>query len=666
MQPTSALHKSIFASFPACDMDYKMVVSGTEYGRDAIEAISTPVDLYPVSGAVCGRCVCREIDADIRLAEGASIPRAAEVKVEVRMVTRDRSGTITQAAEWLPKGTYYIDTRSPDTFGEVLSIHGYDALYKANKPYRQDGDIGEWPRSMADVAAEIAERLGAELDSRTDINSSYMMEYPNDLTMAEVLGYIGAAHASNWIMTDAGALRMISIIPGAPVADIGQEMIDWSCPPALDAYTGVTIWWDDEHAFTAGDNTGRMLEVDCPWATQDMAGNILSAIEGYAYQPYEAMEAALDPAVELGDGITANGITSVVGSYDMQYNALQMSTISAPGDRDEDHELGDYQGPTARQMARKVTLGSYYYGASITREKGLQIQKTDGETVIGETILNSDMFAMRALIDGQMVDCIYFDPVAGRYRLAGNVIIDGGLTVETLYAERGDIAELTVDWLDTSRKISRYLAQDTSMDNHIVAHGQSIKMITATVKMGDDGQPLTTQLSNRYGKPLFWQKDIAGATIQDGYPWVDGEQIMTTADDTGFPVIVYQYHNSTKREMSFDSSAARIPYDSYGSGFGDAADPDRGKGFIQKGLDSFDLWFLTGAGEKNGIFIGNDYVEIRGLRKTTAMDFSMWDSGAFSEMLEGGSSASYGVEFDSKGRPVKITDSDGHETAITW
>ena len=342
-----------------------------------------------------------------------------------------------------------------------------------------------------------------------------------------------------------------------------------------------------------------------------------------------------------------------------------MSTIAAPGDRDEDHELGDYQGPTARQMARKVTLGAYYYGASITRDKGLQIRKTDGENVVGEAILNSDTFAMRALIDGQWVDCIYFDPVAGRYRLAGNVIIDGGLTVETLYAERGDIAELTVDWLDTSRKISRYLMQDTSMDNHIVAHGQSIRMVTATVKMGEDGQPLTTQLSNRYGKPLYWQQDISGATIQDGYPWVDGNQIMTTTDNTGYPVIVYQYHNSTKREMSFDNSAARIPFDSYGSGFG-AEDPDRGKGFIQKGLNSFDLWFLTDAGEKNGIFIGNKFVEIRGLRKATAMDFSGWDLGTFSETLDGGDTTSYTVEFDAQTRPIKITDGDGHETTIMW
>lgn len=666
MQTTSALHKSIFSSFPACDMDYQMTVAGVEYGRDAIEAISTPVELYPVSGAACGRCVCRELDASIRLAEGASVPRAAEVKVAVRMVTRDQSGTITQAAEWLPKGTYYIDTRSPDTFGEVLTIHGYDALYKANRPYRQDGDVGEWPRSMQSVAEEIAQRLGVELDSRTSINPDYMMEFPNDLTMAEVLGYIGAAHASNWIMSDAGALRMISIVPGSPVVDIGQEMIDWSRPPALDAYTGVTIWWDDEHAYQAGTDTGRVLEVDCPWATQDMADDILAAIQGYAYQPYEATEAALDPAVELGDGITANGITSVVGSYNMQYNALQMSTIAAPGDRDEDHELGDYQGPTARQMARKVTLGAYYYGASITRERGLQIQKTDGEHVVGEAILNSDTLAMRALIDGQWVDCIYFDAAAGRYRLAGNVIIDGGLTVDTLYAEQGDIAQLTVDWLDTSHKIRKYLEQDPSEDNHIVAHDQMIALMTASVVLGDNGQPLTTQLSNRYGRPLYWQKDIAGATIQDGYPWVDGAQVLTTTDNTGYPVIVYQYAESVKREMSFDSSAGKLPYDSYGAGYGDTNNPDIGKGFIQKNPDSFDLWFLNSDGEKYGIFMSGKYVDIRGLRKTTAMDFSGWDGGSFSETLEGGETVPFSVAFDAQGRPSKITDGDGHVTTIKW
>lgn len=668
MQTTSALHKSIFADFATCQMEYKAVINGVEYGKDDIEAISTPVELYPASGSAIGRCVAREIDLTIWAKSGVTIPRAAEIKVYVRLVQVDGSGSVVAAAEWLPKGVYYIDTREPDTFGETIALHGYDVLYaRARTKFQQDGNTGEWPRKMQVVVAEIATRLGVEVDTRTELDSTYLCEYPNDLTMWEVLAYIAAAHGGNWMTTDTGALRLVPYGLGKSVADIGQEMIDWSSQPSFDPYSRVTVWWDDEHAYTAGDDTGRTLEVDCPWATQAMADNLLAALSGYAYQPYEATEAVVDPAVEVGDTITANGITSVIGSYDLQYDALQMSTISAPGDRDEDHELGDYQGSTSRELARKVTLGAYYYGASITREKGLLIQKTDGENVAGEVLLNSDVFAMRALIDGQMVDCIYFDTAQGRYRLAGNVIIDGGLTVDTLYAEQGDIAQLTVDWLDTSHKIKRYLNGDTSDDNHIIIHDQTLQFATAFVVKDASGAPLTEQLCNRYGVPLYWQRDISGATIQDGYPYIDGAQVMTTTDETDYPVVVYQYDVYTKREITFDNSEAKVPLDTYGAGYGSTDDPDRGKGYVQKTTNSFDLWLLNSKGEKIGAFFGDQYADIVGLRKTKSLDFSGWAAGAFSETLDGQDGAvNYGVEFDSAGRPVKITDGDGHATTIKW
>ena len=668
MQATSDLHKSIFADFSTCQMEYKAVIDGVEYSKDEIEAISTPVELYPSSGSAVGRCVSREIDLTVWLKDGITIPRAAEVSVFVRLVKIDGSGAVQAAAEWLPKGVYYIDTRESDTLGETLSMHGYDVLYaRARKQYRTDGTTGEWPRTMQAVVDDIAARLGVTVDARTVINQTYKCDYPNDLTMWEVLQYIAAAHGGNWMTTDAGALRLIPYKLGEAVADIGQEMIDWSSQPAFDAYSRVTVWWDDEHAYTAGDDTGRVLEIDCPWATQAMADNLLAALGGYAYQPYEATEAVVDPAVEVGDTITANGVTSVIGSYDLQYDALQMSTIAAPGDRDEDHELGDYQGTTSRELARKVTLGAYYYGASITREKGLQIQKTNGENVAGEVVLNADEFAMRALIDGTMQDCIYFDPVEGRYRIAGTVIVDGGLSVDTLYAQQGDVAMLTVDWLDTSHKIKRYLEQDTSDDNHIVIHDQRLQFVTGFVVLDDAGNPVTEQLCNRYGAPLYWMKDISGATIQDGYPHDEnGDQIMTTTEQTEWPVVVYQYQTYTKREITFDDSEAKVPLDTYGAGYGHE-DPNRGKGYIQKATNSFDLWLLNSNGEKIGAFFGDQFADITGLRKTTELDFSGWGSGSFTEKVDGKDAAySYGVEFDSSGRPVKITDADGHATTIKW
>lgn len=142
--------------------------------------------------------------------------------------------------------------------------------------------------------------------------------------------------------------------------------------------------------------------------------------------------------------------------------------------------------------------------------------------------------------------------------------------------------------------------------------------------------------------------------------------MLTTTEDTGYPVIVFQYAESIKREMSFDSSDGKLPYDSYGAGYGNPDNPDIGKGFIQKSSDSFDLWFLNSDGEKYGIFMSGKYVDIKGLRKTTAIDFSGWDGGSFSETLEGGETVPFSVSFDSQGRPTKIRDSDGNETTIKW
>ena len=53
--------------------------------------------------------------------------------------------------------------------------------------------------------------MGVELDSRTALNGSYQVEYPNDYTMREVLGYIGAVNGGNWNITETGKLRLVRL-----------------------------------------------------------------------------------------------------------------------------------------------------------------------------------------------------------------------------------------------------------------------------------------------------------------------------------------------------------------------------------------------------------------------------------------------------------------------
>jgi len=146
------------------------------------------------------------------------IPRMAEIRLETRLILKDMlTGEITSASEWLPKGTFYIDTRRTDAVTGALIIHGYDAMLKAEQTFLTETTEDDWPKPMDEVVAEIAKRMGVELDSRTVVSHTLQAGYPLEYTMREVLSYIASAHAGNWTMTDAGKLRLVGL------ADIPAE-----------------------------------------------------------------------------------------------------------------------------------------------------------------------------------------------------------------------------------------------------------------------------------------------------------------------------------------------------------------------------------------------------------------------------------------------------------
>lgn len=122
-------------------------------------------------------------------------------------------------SEWLPFGTFFINQRS--SYDGLWTLSCYDAMLKANQSYLSADDDGTgWPKSMPDVVAEIAYRIGVSVDPRTIINfgPDYNVPCPTGLTMAQVLGYIGGCHGGNWIITEENALRLVPLmyVPPAP------------------------------------------------------------------------------------------------------------------------------------------------------------------------------------------------------------------------------------------------------------------------------------------------------------------------------------------------------------------------------------------------------------------------------------------------------------------
>ena len=359
MQDTSALYNQIFET-DGHYAEVKINIAGVDYGQDKIVSLSTYGGLFAEGTLGAGGAVAGEID--LQLYDPGSIPKMAKLIPYYRFVAGN------QVSEWIQKGVYYIDTRSQD--GNVLTIHGFDDMLKAEQVWYPDQSL-EFPMSMQAAATEIAGIMGVTIDSRTQFNALYQVDYPaNDWTLRDILRFIAAAHAANWIMTDLGQLRMVPIyeIPDTTsyLVDeygnaitfggirilvgestgtgtdtsiyVGQRAASLTVSPQFEAITMVRVFVDDNNVYQAGTETGRVLEVDCPYGTQEMANIMLSQVEGFQYQPMTATDALADPALELGDAVNVGGVLATAVQTAITFDAMMAMDISAPGQEEIESE----------------------------------------------------------------------------------------------------------------------------------------------------------------------------------------------------------------------------------------------------------------------------------------------------------------------------------------
>ncbi len=349
-------------------------------------------------------------------------------------------------------------------------------------------------------------------------------------------------------------------------------------------------------------------------------------------------------------------------------------------------------------------------------------QAVDGISLSVSTITdNGEVYSKITLRLGQQ-------ELYGYIKMDGNVDISGQLSADALYSGYGEIANLAVDTLNTSRRIARYLARDTSDDNFIRIYQQNMEWVTGHPTGG------TIQAANPDGEPLFWPVDVSRLSRgADGYPvTAQQERIFTTTTPTEYPVTVYTYEEAVKRSISFEAvNGIYSPIDRFGAG----NQQGNNKAWILKTADGFDIRYLTpdnkeigirmttdgkvtidglqydadkiraalgvasgstatgGASQGTGSGGGNTgsgfdltqvnadgstsgisvdeygYMELTGLRKVSGLDFSRVNTPGyyrFVEDLDGGLYNQYTIERDASGRVSKITDMVGHETTVTW
>nr|DAH48951.1 MAG TPA: hypothetical protein [Caudoviricetes sp.] len=89
----------------------------------------------------------------------------------------------------------------------------------------------------------------------------------------------------------------------------------------------------------------------CPHATQPMVNALLQAMKGYRYQAYEAGAANIDPAAELGDGVTVGGIYSPLSK--LSDDGRGYAGISSPGEAEMEDEY-PADGYITQEFNRKI------------------------------------------------------------------------------------------------------------------------------------------------------------------------------------------------------------------------------------------------------------------------------------------------------------------------
>lgn len=252
--------------------------------------------------------------------------------------------------------------------------------------------------------------------------------------------------------------------------------------PAFAPYTGVRLWYDDENAFFAGNETGSVLEADCPWATQAMANNILANVSGYVYQPFEASDALLDPAAELGDGVGVGNLFAPLATINRTLDSLAAAEIGAPEEEEVEYEF-PYVSSTQRSLQRKVTLGADYYGTRITRANGLEIVKTAADgTEKSRAKLNADELSFYDDNGGQ---ALYFDPSTGRYMFRGDIVVTGNINMS-----QGSITwgpNNPADGSGISASQARTIINETLVSSPNIAGGRFLDIDqTNWLQMGED------------------------------------------------------------------------------------------------------------------------------------------------------------------------------------
>lgn len=241
--------------------------------------------------------------------------------------------------------------------------------------------------------------------------------------------------------------------------------------PHQSAFTGVRIYVGKDNDnndlyYSAGNSNGTVLELENPWATQAIANNILTAISGYSYRPMQADGALLDPAAELGDGISVNGVYSVLAKNDTTFGSLLVSDIAAPSDGELGHEY-PYVSKQRRETQREIDKANSSLTIQLDEIKGQVTDDQGNYTVV--TIKSDGLYVggQSATLDGDNIKA----GSIGTTQIAGGAITTSELAANAVTSAKIKAGAVDTNQLAANAVTASELAAEAVRTNNLLVTG---------------------------------------------------------------------------------------------------------------------------------------------------------------------------------------------------
>jgi hypothetical protein len=253
---------------------------------------------------------------------------------------------------------------------------------------------------------------------------------------------------------------------------VGGDITSFSDNGKYKPISRVTLLVDDENSLTAGDDTGMEVIASCPHATQPMVNALLQTMKGYQYQAYEAGAANIDPAAELGDGVTVGGIYSPLSK--LSDDGRGYAGISSPGEAEMEDEY-PAEGYITQEFNRKIA------------ETRSIITKTSEEIMLKVEGIDGKYTEVKTTLDGLTVT-----DASGTTKINGSSI-----KTDNLYVDAANInGTLTADQIQTGSirvgdlKDGSNYATKTYVDNNA---GLSASEVDSAIETYIDGTSITAE-----------------------------------------------------------------------------------------------------------------------------------------------------------------------------